>query len=154
LSLRNQSLTLLTLPQPLYTVDRRESAVVLIRIWLCSASRVQQPNRPVSGIPASRAFYAILNNRLEVEANPNHTGRRLTTWRRVGCRSGRPVPAPPHAGPPQRYPIEIPTLTQTLSNHRAPYHPRDASCKKGLQDASQNPDPRTQPIEKEELKRS
>jgi hypothetical protein len=40
---------------PLYTVDRSESAVVLIRIWLCSAFRVRQPNRPVSGIPASPA---------------------------------------------------------------------------------------------------
>jgi hypothetical protein len=29
--------------------------VVLIRDWLCSASRAQQPNRPVSGIPASPA---------------------------------------------------------------------------------------------------
>ena len=29
--------------------------MVLIRAWLCSASRVRQPNRPVSGIPASPA---------------------------------------------------------------------------------------------------
>ena len=29
--------------------------MVLIRIWLCSAFRVRQPNRPVSGIPASPA---------------------------------------------------------------------------------------------------
>ena len=64
--------------------------MVLIRAWLCSASRVPQPNRPVSGIP-------------------------LASFRPPGDR----VPAQSHAGPPgQRYPIEIRTLTQRNPNHR------------------------------------
>jgi hypothetical protein len=37
--------------------------LAVIRIWLCSASRVQQPHRPVSGIPpspaANRSFLAL-----------------------------------------------------------------------------------------------
>ena len=40
----------------LYTVDRRESAVAAIRIWLRSAPRVEQPHRPVSGKSASFGF--------------------------------------------------------------------------------------------------
>ena len=114
LSLRNQSLTLLAPPHPLYTVDRRESALVLIRIWLCSASRVQQPNRPVSGIPASptanRRVLALFRSSGKVASV--ESGWRLAPSRRIGCRRGSRVPQS-HAGPPrQPYPIEIPTLTQ------------------------------------------
>ena len=73
--------------------------MVLIRAWLCSASRVRQPNRPVSGIPASPA--------------PNR--RILASFRPPGGR----VPPQSHAGPHrQRYPIEIRTLTQRRPNHR------------------------------------
>jgi hypothetical protein len=95
-----ESITYVSYSAPaLYTVDRSESAVVLIRTWLCSASRVQQPHRPVSGIPASPA-----------------ANRRVLASFRPPC--GR-VPAHSHAGPPpQRYPIEIRTLTQRNPNHR------------------------------------
>ena len=175
--------------------------MVVIRIWLCSASRVQQPHRPVSAISASRAanrrilalfrppgkvasveprllpgqspsgskmplsismptalhgkalsfnrpligklschlasfrpsasraFYAILNNRLEVEANRNHPGRRLALWRRVGCHGGRRVLAPPPPGP----------------------RPGDASCQKGPPGASPNFDLPPQPREKSQV---
>ena len=88
--------------------------MVLIRIWLCSAFRVRQPNRPDSGIPASPAA-----NRRILASFP------LPASRAVPCRR------PPAPGPSC-----------------------DASCKKGPQHASQNPDPWTQPIEKEGLKRS
>jgi len=81
--------------------------VVLMRTWLCSASRGQQPNRdsapsqPVSGIPASPAAYRRL----------------LASFRPPGGR----VPAQSHAGPSrQRYPIEITKLTQRHPNHRTP----------------------------------
>jgi hypothetical protein len=95
-----ESITYVSYSAPaLYTVDRSESAVVLIRTWLCSASRVQQPHRPVSGIPASPA-----------------ANRRVLASFRPPC--GR-VPAHSHAGPPpQRYPIEIRTLTLRNPNHR------------------------------------
>ena len=82
LSLRNQSLTLLTLPRSLYTVDRRESAVVLIRIWLCSASRVQQPNRPVAGILAARCprspMPALPDSGIQLKFGHLHRGTRIT----------------------------------------------------------------------------
>jgi hypothetical protein len=98
LCLRNQSLTLFTLPHPLYTVDRSESAVVLIRIWLCSAFRVRQPNRPDSGIPASPA----VNRRILASFPPP-------------CKA---VSVGPRLLPGQRYPIEIRKLTQRHPNHR------------------------------------
>ena len=73
--------------------------MVLIRAWLCSASRVRQPSRPVSGILAS----------------PAANRRVLASFRPFGGRS----PAQSHAGPPrQRYPIEILALTQRHPNHR------------------------------------
>ena len=154
----------------LYTVDRGKSALVAIRIWLCSASRVEQPHRPVSGIPASpaanrhilasfrppasRALYAILGNRLEVEAKHNRPGWRLAPFG-VGCRGGGPV-ACTVPGRPRRQPysVEIQALTPRHPNHRASYHPFDASCKKRPPNASKNPEPRSQPIETEEFKRS
>lgn len=56
--------------------------MILIRIWLCSASRVKQPNRLVSGIPASPA----VNRRL------------LASFRSPGGR----VPPQSNAGLPDR----------------------------------------------------
>jgi hypothetical protein len=93
--------------------------VVLIRIWLCSAFRVRQPNRPVSGIPASpaanRRVLALFRSSGKVASV--ESGWRLAPSRRIGCRRGSRVPQS-HAAPPrQPYPIEIPTLTQRLSNH-------------------------------------
>ena len=69
--------------------------MVLIRAWLCSASRVRQPNRPVSGIPASPA----VNRRI------------LASFRPPGGR----VPCLPSR---QTYPVEIRALTQIHPNHR------------------------------------
>jgi hypothetical protein len=129
----------------LYTVDRRESALVPIRTWLCSASRVQPPHWRVSGTPASRAFYA----------NPNHPGWRLA--RGVvshaavagGCLRS-PVPALPDS----RIKFKLGHLHTGTRITGPPCRPGDASCQKGAPDASQNLDKRTQPIEKEELNRS
>ena len=156
----------------MYTVDRGESALVVIRISLCSASRPQQPDRPVSGIPASpaanrrilaslrlpasRAFYAVLNNRLEVnrlevEANHNHPGCRPAASR-VGCRGNSRWPEQSHAGPAfSGINLKLIHLRKCTTTIGTPDHPCDASCRKGPPDASQNPGPPPQPKEKESL---
>jgi len=110
--------------------------VVLIRAWLCSASRVRQPSRPVSGILAS----------------PAANRRVLASFRPFGGR----VPAQSHAGPPRpRYPIEIRALTQRNPNHRILRTVRVTHLgQKDPPDASPNVEPTPQPIEKQWLKRS
>ena len=83
--------------------------MVLIRIWLCSAFRVRQPNRPDSGIPASPAA-----NRRILASFP------LPASRAVPCR--RP-PAP-----------RVTHLAKKALNmrHKIPIHGRNPLKKRGL----------------------
>jgi hypothetical protein len=62
------------------------------------------------------------------------------------------VPIPAHAR--SRIALKVRHLPRGTRIFRLPNYPCDASCKKVPPDASQNLDPRTQPIEKEELKTS
>jgi hypothetical protein len=170
LSLRNQSLTFVTLPQrcTLWTGGGnrfgRHPNLALFRIscGAAASARFRGPGVPgrQSALlasfrpPASRALYAILSNRLEVEAQHNYPGWRLAPCG-VVCRGGGPgactVPGRPRRNP---YPVEIEDLHTGVRTIGPRDPPCDASCQKGPPDASQNPEPRTQPIEKEELKRS
>jgi hypothetical protein len=79
--------------------------------------------------------------------------RKLMLFPAPGSRSLAPVvPIPALAGSPIALKIRhLPKGTRIV---RLPNHPCDASCKKVPPDASQNLDPRTQPIEKEALKTS
>jgi hypothetical protein len=61
----------------LYTVDRGESALVTIRIWLRSVSRVGQPQPPISGVAASPAA----NRR--ILASFRHPGKAVSVSQRL-----------------------------------------------------------------------
>jgi hypothetical protein len=124
----------------LYTVDRRESELVPIRTWLCSASRVQQPHRLVSGIPASRAFYA----------NPHHPDWCLA----LGVVShavvlGGCLRSPMPALLDSRIKFKLGHLHTGTRPTGPPCRPGDASCQKDPPDASPNFEPLRQPTEKE-----
>ena len=97
-----------------------------IRIWLRSAPRAERPHRPVSGKSAYFGFVPPDCLPRAFYVTPKHAGSRINLNLRHLPEGAR------IAGPP----------------HRS----GDASCQKCPQDASPNPDPRTQPIEKEELK--
>ena len=61
----------------LYTVDRGESALVTIRNWLLSVSRVAKPQPPVSGVPAS----PVANRR--ILASFRHPGKAVSVSQRL-----------------------------------------------------------------------
>jgi hypothetical protein len=79
--------------------------------------------------------------------------RKLMLFPAPGSRPPAPVvPIPAFAG--SRIALKVRHLPKGTRIFRFPNHPCDASWKKVPPDASQNLDPRTQPIEKEELKTS
>jgi hypothetical protein len=125
---------------------------------------VGQPHRPVSGESAHFGFVPAAGLPRPLR-HPQESlgGRGPTQPPRLPPRPLASCPMPwwwpaactvPRRPRRQPYPVEIQALTLRSPNHRASYHPCDASCQKGPPDASQNPEPRTQPIEKEELKTS
>jgi hypothetical protein len=148
LSEPNQSLTYFALPQhcTLWTGGIR---LVTIRIWLHSASRVGQPPRPVSGVPASPAASQ------RILASFRHPGKAVSVSQRLPpsqLLSGSKMP--PSASMHTVLHGEVLYFQHRQPQFRSPDHPGDASCQKTPPDASPNRDPPPQLIEKEELKTS
>ena len=103
--------------------------MVLIRIWLCSASRVRQPNRPVSGIPASPA----VNRRILASFRLPASRAFAVSDAVVAARCPRsPMPPAPGLWPPAPRETHLAkkTLQMRLPNSS---HRRNQQKKNGLQ---------------------